>query len=159
LLTYRSVAIGGEGLGGGRSRGLLPLGFNSSAPRGDGFMRRSTGMCDNKFVASIAHLLRVNVPAVDEVRECVPILIIASASVGGPDDNFSEGNNSEVGAAWVSPRAAVSGEPTGQQAGRHRRARKRPPRHLRRAVCRRQHRHRGRGDHSDTSTCTGVHDP
>src|SRR6516165_1070578 len=65
-------------------------------------------------------------PTLEEVREYVPILIITSPSVGGPDDNFSEGNYSEVGAAWVSPT-------TVQQSGRTPARAKRSPRHLRRS--------------------------
>ncbi len=53
------------------------------------------------------------------------------------------GDNSNVGAAWVFTQAAVCGA-SGAQAGRHRRDPNRRPRRLRRAVRRRQHRHRGR---------------
>ena len=61
-----------------------------------------------------------------------------TAIVGGPLDN------SNTGAAWVFTRSKRCLDPAGQQAGRRRRGWQRPTRRLRRAVRRRQHRHRGR---------------
>ena len=61
-----------------------------------------------------------------------------TAIVGGPATTHS------AGAAWVFIAQRRRLGPAGIQAGRHRRGRSRLPRLLRRAVGRRQHRHRGR---------------
>ena len=61
-----------------------------------------------------------------------------TAIVGGPDDN-----GEHRGGVGLHPQRRRL-DPARQQAGRHRRGWNRRPRHLRRAVRRRQHRHRGR---------------
>src|ERR1700730_3406460 len=76
LLKYRSVAIGGEWLELGQSRGIFSFVFNASAPSGCGLMHRYTGMCDIRGVKSIP-LCGVNLLCLtlDAVHEYFPILI------------------------------------------------------------------------------------
>ena len=63
-----------------------------------------------------------------------------TAIVGGPHDNPSAGNNSGAGAAWVFTQS--SGVWTQRAASWSAPARSEPPKgDLRRAICRRQHRH------------------
>ena len=51
MLDYHGVAVGGEGLKFGQSPRLFPFVFSASAPKGGRLVRRSTGICDKKFVA------------------------------------------------------------------------------------------------------------